>query len=140
MAARQGPPALIVDRSTASATSFLRDEVVPQEDAGGYMSDDAATRGHNRGTRKINKTFRQLNPFKVVIRSLSGQVPHVMRVGHGTHHNCPLTDMSLHAMRSNERQPQGAGGSTPRSSLPRRCPTQYIFQQAVLTAAHEIIS
>ena len=45
------------------------------------MSDDAATRGHNRGSRKINKTFRQLNPFKVFIRSLSGRVPHYCVLG-----------------------------------------------------------
>ena len=58
-------PSLNVDRSTVSASAFVREELSPQEEAGGYMSDDAATRALRTGTRKINKTLRQLNPFKV---------------------------------------------------------------------------
>jgi hypothetical protein len=58
-------PTLKVDRSTVSASSFQVEDLSPQEDAGGYMSDDAATRALSRGSRKINKTLRQLNPFKV---------------------------------------------------------------------------
>ena len=58
-------PALKVDRSTVSASSFQVEDLSLQEEAGGYMSDDAATRALSRGSRKINKTLRQLNPFKV---------------------------------------------------------------------------
>jgi hypothetical protein len=62
----QEPPGVLVDRSTASATSPLREEVFVQADNSGYMSDDSGARALSRGaSRKLNKTLRQLNPFKV---------------------------------------------------------------------------
>ncbi len=55
-----------VDRSTASATSPLREERVAQPEGSGYMSDDSNARNLTRGaSRKLNKTLNKLNPFKV---------------------------------------------------------------------------
>ncbi|CAL8461897.1 g1428 [Coccomyxa elongata] len=62
---QQSGSTLDVDRSTASATSPLRDELVAGPEGSGYMSDDSSTRNLTRGaSRKLNKTLNKLNPFK----------------------------------------------------------------------------
>ena len=56
-----------VDRSTASATSPLREELAALPEGSGYMSDDSNARNLTRGaSRKLNKTLNKLNPFKVL--------------------------------------------------------------------------
>ncbi len=64
---QQSGSTLDVDRSTASATSPLREEVVAGPEGSGYMSDDSNARNLTRGaSRKLNKTLNKLNPFKVL--------------------------------------------------------------------------
>lgn len=63
----QSGPTLDVDRSTASATSPLREELIAPPESSGYMSDDSTARNLTRGaSRKLNKTLNKLNPFKVL--------------------------------------------------------------------------
>ena len=68
---QQSGSTLDVDRSTASATSPLREELVAGPEGTGYMSDDSNARNLARGaSRKLNKTLNKLNPFKVLPRQM----------------------------------------------------------------------
>ena len=119
-------PNLNVDRSTVSASAFVRDDLSPQEDAGGYMSDDAATRALRTGTRKINKTLRQLNPFKVPTLSRAStksgwDVEWAMLQGRLAGPAMRTKTFYTSMRRSNGCPRRMGGGSIQRSSLLRRC-------------------
>lgn len=115
-----------VNRSYQSATSLRREGAFQEPEHTGYMSDDSGARALTRGaSRKLNKTLRQLNPFKVPARLsdvcwMSCCHRLAMHVYLIRQHIPTFADVVVDC-NSNARLQQKVGGLIQRSLLLRRC-------------------